>query len=208
MNRLSKFMIAGLAVAAMTGTALAQDAEPDPSDDPAADPTTDDPAADPATEPAAEPAMEEPAGGKSKTIGADVAFLFPLGDFADAVDAAFGALGRFEFGLNPALSITGRAGLLYALSKLDGVTLLMIPVYGGVKYNIGTSGLFAHGEVGIVHSRISFDGGSDSNTKISFDAGAGYQMGKLQFRAGFWYTATDPASMGLLASAGFDFVSM
>lgn len=207
MNRLSKFMIAGLALAAMTGTALAQDPPADPA---AGDPAATDPAAtDPAATPAAEPAMEAPAGGKTKVIGADVAFIFPLGDFADAVDAAFGALGRFEFGLNPALAITGRAGLLYALAKTDGVTLLMIPVYGGVKYKIGTSGLFAHGEVGIVHSRVSVDGGgSDSETKISFDAGAGYQMGKLQFRAGFWYVASDPASMGLLASAGFDFASL
>jgi hypothetical protein len=206
MNRLSKFMIAGLAVAAMTGTAMAQDA-PDPAADPAADPATTEPAADPAA-PTTDPAVEAPAGGKTKVIGADVAFLFPLGDFSDAIDAAFGAFGRFEFGLNPALAITARAGLLYGLAKADGVTFLMIPVYGGVKYNIGTSGLFAHGEVGIVHSRASAGDTTVSTTKISFDAGAGYQMGKLQFRAGFWYTATDPAAMGLLASAGFDFASL
>lgn len=216
MNRLSKFMIAGLALAAMTGTALAQDPPTDPAADPATDPAATDPAAtDPATDPAAtDPAMEAPpAGGKTKVIGADLAVAIPLNSaYRDAINAAIGVLGRFEFGLNPQLAITGRVGLLYSLAKDFGgetPTILNIPVMGGVKYMIGTSGLFAHGEVGINHARISVGDISDSSTKLTFDAGAGYQKGKLQFRAGFWYTATEgDASMAALISAGFDFASL
>ena len=208
MNRLSKCVIAALTLAAMSGTALAQDPPPD---DAAGGEVSGDAAVggDATTPPATteDPAMAPAAPGK--VIGADAVFLLPLGDYADAADAAFGALGRFEFGINAALSITARAGLLYNLSKLDGVTVLFIPVYAGVKYKIGTSGLFGHGEVGINHARISVDGGgSDSETKLSFQAGAGYQMGKLQFRGGFWYNASDPAFMGIMASAGFDFASL
>jgi hypothetical protein len=211
MNRLSKFMIAGLAVAAMTGTALAQDA-PDPAADPAADPATD-PATDPAA-PTTDPATTEdpaPAGGKAKTIGADAVVVVPLGDYADAVTVAFGAMGRFEFGLNPALAITARAGLIYNLAKEllgETPTILMIPVQAGVKYMIGTSGLFGQGEVGFTHTRTSVGDFSDSTTKLSFEAGAGFQKGKLSFRAGFWYIASDPALMGIMASAGFDFASL
>ena len=215
MNRLTKCVIAALTLAAMSGTALAQDPPPDDTtggeagaevEAGAGAEVTGDPAA--TTDPAAtDPAMAPVAPGK--VIGADAVFLLPLGDYADVADAAFGAMGRFEFGINPALSITARAGLLYNLAKADGITILFIPVYAGVKYNIGTSGLFGQGEVGINHARISLDGGgSDSETKLSFQAGAGYQMGKLQFRAGFWYVASDPASMGIMASAGFNFASL
>ena len=210
MNRLSKFMIAGLAMAAMTGTALADD----PPADPAADPAATDPAAapDPNAAPATtDPAMEAPAGGKTKVIGADAVVVIPLGDYADVANAAIGAMGRFEFGLNPQLAITARAGLLYNLAKEIGgetPTILMIPVQAGAKYGIGTSGLFVQGEVGFTHTRTSIGDVSDSTTKLSFEAGAGFQKGKLNARAGFWYIASDPALMGIMASVGFDFASL
>ncbi len=208
MNRLSKSVIAAISLAAMTGSALAQDAEP--AADPAADPAAE-PAADPAA-PAAEPmASGEVTVAPGKTIGVDGVFVLPLGDYADGASAAFGALGRFEFGINAALSVTARAGLIYNLAKeIGGVTptILMIPVMGGVKYNIGTSGLFGHAEVGITHTRVSVDGFSDATTKLSFQGGAGYQMGKIQLRGGIYYIASDPALMGVMASAGFDFASL
>jgi hypothetical protein len=157
-----------------------------------------------------EPAMA-PAGGKTKNIGADAVFVLPLGDYADVANAAFGAMGRFEFGINPQLAITARAGLLYNLAKEIGgetPTILMIPAQAGAKYMIGTSGLFGQGEVGVTHTRTSVGDFSDSSTKLSFEAGAGYQKGKLAARAGFWYVAEDTALMGIMASVGFDFVSM
>ena len=202
-------MIAGLAVAAMTGTAFAEDPPADPATDPAAtDPAATDPNAAPAT---TDPAMAAPAGGKTKVIGADAVVVIPLGDYADAANAALGAMGRFEFGLNPQLAITARAGLLYNLAKEIGgetPTILMIPVQAGAKYGIGTSGLFVQGEVGFTHTRTSVGDFSDSTTKLSFEAGAGFQKGKLNARAGFWYIASDPALMGIMASVGFDFASL
>ena len=215
MNRLSKFMIAGLAVAAMTGTALADDPPADGTGGgdgttTGGDATGGGDAAAPTTDPAA-PAAEAPAGGKTKVIGADAVVVIPLGDYADAANAALGAMGRFEFGLNPQLAITARAGLLYNLAKEIGgetPTILMIPVQAGAKYGIGTSGLFVQGEVGFTHTRTSVGDFSDSTTKLSFEAGAGFQKGKLNARAGFWYIASDPALMGIMASVGFDFASL
>ncbi len=209
MNRLSKLMVAGLGVAAMTGTALAQDPPADPATDPA---TTTEPAADPPTEP--EPAPSEPsepaevstAGGKGKVLGVDAVFVLPLSDYADGSNAGIGALGRFELGLNPMLAITFRAGLIYNLAK-DGIdTFLLIPVHAGAKYMIGTSGLFAQAELGVTHYRIS--PGDIAETKFSFEAGAGFQRGQLSARAGFYYIAEDPALQGIMASVGFDFASL
>jgi hypothetical protein len=82
----------------------------------------------------------------------------------------------------------------------------MIPVHAGGKYNIGTSGLFIQAELGITHARIS--PGDFAETKFSFEGGAGFQKGKLNARAGFYYVATDNALQGIMASVGFDFVSM
>lgn len=208
MNRLSKSVIAAISLAAMTGSALAEDAEPAAGVDVDASATVD-PAADPAAAPAAEPMAAEVTVAPGKTLGVDGVFVLPLGDYADVASAAFGAFGRFEFGINAALSVTARAGLLYNLTKGDGdFTLLMIPILGGVKYNIGTSGLFAHAEVGITHTRFSGGGLTATETKLSFQGGAGYQMGKIQLRGGIYYIASDPAAMGIMASAGFDFMAM
>jgi len=210
MNRLSKFMIAGLAVAAMTGTALADDPPADGTG--GGDGTTtggDATGGGDATAPTTtDPAAAAPASGKTKTLGADAVVVIPLGDYADAANAGIGAMGRFEFGLNPALAITARAGLIYNLAKEGIDTFLMIPVHAGGKYSIGTSGLFVQAELGITHSRISTAAGDANKTKFSFEGGAGFQKGKLNARAGFYYVATDPALQGIMASVGFDFVAM
>jgi len=196
----------------MTGTAMADDPPADPAggggDAAGGDGTA---TGDPAAPPAGDPAMAPAPSGKTKVIGADAVFVLPIGDYGDVANAALGAMGRFEFGLNPALAITARAGLLYNLAKdLGGETptILMIPVQAGVKYNIGASGLFAQGEVGFTHTRLSIGDVSDSSTKLSFEAGAGFQKGKLNARAGFWYIADDTALMGIMASVGYDFAAL
>src|SRR5689334_7919716 len=91
--------------------------------------------------PAGGEAMPAPAGPdaaapmKKMTVGADVAFVLPLGDYADGASAAFGVLGRFEFAVNAQLAITGRIGFIYNLLKdvPDGVSasLNFIPIMAG-----------------------------------------------------------------------------
>jgi hypothetical protein len=213
MNRLSKFVIAGLAVAAMTGTAVAQDA---PADPPAGDGTGDGSTAAPTGDPAtSEPMAPAMAGGKgSKTIGVDVGGALPLGDFGDAADFGIIGLGRFEFGISDMLAVTARAGITYWLAKDPISSYLFIPVYAGIKYKIGTSGLFAHAEAGITHIRVSIDvagaSASDSETKFGAVVGAGYQKGKLQARAGLWLPSLEDAGDGqaIMATIGYDLVSL
>jgi hypothetical protein len=210
MNRLSKFVLAGLAVAAMTGTAIAQDA---PADPPAGDGTGDGSTAAPTGDPAAtDPAMA-PAPAAGKSIGADVVAVLPLGDYADGASFAIGALGRFEYGVKPNIAITVRAGLIYNLAKEieligETPTILMIPAHVGGKYMIGTSGLFGQAELGITHIRTSIADESNSETKFSFEVGAGYQKGKISARAGLWYIAADDALMSIMASVGYDFAAL
>jgi hypothetical protein len=152
------------------------------------------------------------AAAKTKSIGVDVVGVLPLSDYGDAADFGIGALARFEYGLKPNIAITARAGLIYNLAKDPISTFLLIPVHVGGKYSIGTSGLFVQGELGITHARVSIDiagaTADDNNTKFSFEAGAGYQKGKLSARAGFYYVATDNALQGIMASVGYDFAAL
>lgn len=154
------------------------------------------------------------------TIGADVAFVLPVGDYADGVDFAVGAFGRFEHKLNPNLAITGRLGFLYNQIGDDGGTdasLNMIILVGGARYNLNAAasdGIFFSGELGINIVRFSADIGggmevSDSETDLTTILGGGYQAGKIQARAGLFYTSTDGEdAIGLMASVGYDFATL
>jgi hypothetical protein len=216
---MSKIMIAGLAVIAMGGTAVAQDPPADGEggggDTTGGDTTGGgDAAAPPAGDPAGDPAMA-PAGAKgSKVIGIDVGGALPLGDFADAADFGIAVLGRFEFGINDMLAVTGRVGLTYWLAKEPISSYMFIPVYAGIKYNIGTSGLFASAEAGITHIRASVDfmgmSASDSETKFGALVGAGFQKGKIQARAGLWLPSLGDAGDGqaIMATIGYDVVAL
>jgi hypothetical protein len=167
----------------------------------------------PAPAPAPTPA---PAGGSgTKTIGVDVAGVLPTGDYSDAASFAIGAFGRFEFGINDKLAITGRVGFLYHLGTPDGESIYMIPIYAGAKYSF-TPQIFGFGEVGLNHVNISIDiggvSGSNSFDKLSISAGAGYKINQqISARAGIFYTpgvGDDPATVdliGVMASVGYDF---
>lgn len=215
MKRFAKIMIAGLATAAMTGTALADDPPADGGgggDTTGGDTTGGGDAAAPPADPVADPAMA-PAGGKTKSIGADVGGVLPLSDYADAVDFGIAVLGRFEFGINEMLAVTGRAGLIYhiggALGDVDA-TLISIPIMAGISYKIGTSGLFATAEAGIVYNRVSADAGSESETDFGAIVGAGYQAGKIKGRAGLFLPDLEHAgdAQGILVTVGYDFATL
>jgi opacity protein-like surface antigen len=196
-------------------------AEGEPAPDPAAggggDATGGGGTAAPTTTTAPEPAA---AGGKgSKTLGVDVAGILPLGDYGDLADFAIGGLVRFEFGVNDQLAVTARAGYIYNLTSVDGVSLGMIPILVGGAYKIGTSGLNAYAELGVTNIRVSVDVGgasaSDSKTKFSFGVGAGYQMKKIKARVGFFMPGSSENSngdsstlYGVMASVGYDFLSL
>lgn len=167
--------------------------------------------------------LSGPVGGeKYNSVGADAAVVLPFGDYSDGVDAGLGLFGRVEFGLNPQLSVTGRLGFLYHIvDQAEGVdlSLTMVPIYGGIRYNFAPSGdgPFFAGEAGFNNVRISVSSGdfeiSDSETKLSLNIGGGFQTGQISFRGSFFVTTDvggdesgDSVNLtGLMVTAGYDF---
>jgi opacity protein-like surface antigen len=220
MNRLSKRFCILAASFAMTGTALA-DGDPPAGGGggDAAGGAAAGGAADPTAMPP--PGVEPTTGGKgSKTIGADVIGVLPLGDYSKSSSFAIGAAGRFEYGVNDLINVTARIGYLHHLGTPSGFSLGIIPILVGGTYKIGTSGLFADAEIGLSIIRVSVDIGgtsaSDSQTKFGFQVGAGYQTGKIVARAGFYMPGMldngggggSTTLFGLMGSVGYNFAAM
>lgn len=205
MIRLSHVLFA---LIGMTGVALAQDPAAPPPPPPSAGPPA--------------PAAPEPQG----KIGADLAFVLPVDDYADGITAALGLFGRFEYAISPQVAVTGRLGFLYhIIDQPEGdvdLSLTMIPIYGGIKYNLNGAGdgVFLSGEAGINNIRVSASTMgieiSDSQTKLSLNLGGGYQAGKISLRGSLFFTAdagggdgVDGTNLvGLMASVGYDFVAL
>jgi hypothetical protein len=175
----------------------------------AQDPAGGDPAALPP------PGMVAPAptGAGSKTIGIAGAPVLPLSDYGDVADFGAGILGRFEFGIDDKLAITGRVGLLYhfgtpEIMGLD-TSLYFIPIYGGVTYDI-ESGVFACGEAGLTYIRSSLGDVSDSEIKLGLTLGVGYRMDKLQFRGMILAPDLSEADsvIGVMGSVGYDITAL
>lgn len=165
-----------------------------------------------------EPAPATKSGKGASTIGGDLAFVLPLGDYADGTNFALGAFGRFEFGVSNELDVTIRLGYLWHKTDTDGLSLGMIPILVGGSFKIGGGG-FVYGEAGFNNVRVSFDSGglsgSDSETYLSLGAGGGYAAGKVKARVGLWMPGRPKDSndghttlYGVLASVGFDFASL
>jgi Outer membrane protein beta-barrel domain len=161
-------------------------------------------------------------------LGADLAVVLPTGDYADGITAAVGPFGRLEFGLSPQLAVTGRVGFLYHFFEEDpgfDVSIMMFPIYGGIRYNVMPSGggLFLTGEAGLNIVRFSAtvfgEEVSDSETNLSLNVGAGYQAGPVNFKGTLFFTADagngdadvegDGTNLvGVMAAVGFDFTGM
>jgi hypothetical protein len=214
MIRWSHVVIASLG---MTGLALAQPPPPPPPSPPSLSPPSAGPAA---------PQVAAPAPASRNRLGADLAFVLPLGDYAENVDAAFGLFGRLEVGLGPQLFATGRLGFLYNVleASLPGsdISLTMIPVYGGIRYDLEPTGagFFFLGEAGlnIIRSSVSFMGDelSETDTKLSLNVGAGFQAGAFSVKGTLFFTPLGGGSdtgestnwLGLMAALGFDFIAL
>jgi len=153
------------------------------------------------------------------TLGVDGAFALPMGDWSDATGPMIGALLRLEYPATPALAITGRIGYLYGLKKSTGdwkYGVNDIPIWGGIKYyfNGVPDGLYVAPELGLNFLSVSVEGpggwdGSDSETKLGVNLGAGYKAGALDFRGGLSMFDIDHAgdSMALFANVGYNFTS-
>lgn len=157
-------------------------------------------------------------------VGVDGAVVVPLGDWAEISGLGLGALGRFEYALDPQLSATARAGYISHFEKDDKYKTAELPVLAGVRYafDSASDGLYVAGEAGLVHLtvRLPVAGGvfpgatgpekrSDSELKLGATASAGYRSGDIDARAGVFIASLSDAgeTYAILATIGYNFVS-
>ncbi len=146
----------------------------------------------------------------SRIFGADAAAVVPVGDYARVADLAIGALARIEVPARQGF-VTGRTGLLFhATNSMYEDSLLMVPLYAGYRYPVGTGGGYIAGELGFTYIEASVDTSfgraSSSTTKLGMTLTGGVRRGALDLRAGIF--APDIANaVGLIASAGYDFAA-
>ncbi len=159
-------------------------------------------------------------------VGADAAFMLPVGDFADITGPLLGALLHFEYPVMPGVVVTARTGYLYGLKKEQGLGkfgVSDIPIWAGGKYYFSgqMNGLYGGLELGLnilsFRSEVdmgSFGGlgggkieGSESETKFGANLGLGYRVDALDFRGSFNMLDLGHAgdTMGIMASVGYSF---
>ena len=169
--------------------------------------------------PASPPAPAEET--KRFGVGADAAFVLPIGNLADAASIGLGALGKFEYAATPSIAVTARAGFIYHLSKdLPGgnsVGISVIPILGGIKfYPVEKStGFYLAPEAGLmdvigratVATPVGSGSASSSDAKFGLVLGAGYQLGDLDFRGSLmsYDVGHFGDAMSVMANVGYRF---
>ncbi len=162
------------------------------------------------------------------TLGVDGDLALPVGTYGDAAGLGFGVIGRVEHPVasTPELTITGRVGFVYHLSKdmmspLGGtagsLTVMEFPILGGVRYDFSRSAsgsLYGAAEAGLVVLRASasYNGvdASDSQTNLGMTLGGGYRTGKLDLRGQLFFADLGHAgdSMSIMATIGYDLTTL
>ncbi|MBL8623519.1 MAG: hypothetical protein JNK64_19585 [Myxococcales bacterium] len=145
----------------------------------------------------------------ARALGADAVVALPVGDYADVASVAAGAMVRVAIPAGPAVA-TVRAGALLHAMKVDGASLIYVPVWAGARLPIGASGLFVAAELGVTIAHASVDtgfgDGADTKTELGASLGVGLRRGGLTVVGGLLAPDLgDTAALG--ASAGFDFAT-
>jgi hypothetical protein len=150
-------------------------------------------------------------------LAADGAVAVPVGSLSDGVGIGIGALLRYEYLLQPQLTLTGRAGLIYHIPKtVNGAdsTFWTIPILAGAKYALNEQfyvaaelGLFSNHSSATVVTPFGTFSGSASETDFGLTAGAGYRTGDLDIRLALnildLSNASDSMTIG--ANVGYSF---
>ncbi len=166
---------------------------------------------------AAEPAAPGDAA-KNLSVGGDLAVTLPVGNLADVAGLGLGALVRVDYRVIDTVSVGGRAGFIYNLSKDAGSGSFGIseaPIFGAARYHFlgrEVNGPYAALELGpvLIFSRATVLGASasDSTTKLGTSLGGGYQIGKIDLRASLLVLDVGHLgdTMSLMANVGYSFL--
>jgi len=154
----------------------------------------------------AQPAAPEPSAVGKVSVGVGGFVGIPLGDYGKAIDFGAGALVDVSYGLQQQTDLTARAGFIYLQTDSDSVSLSQIPIWFGARRYVGarSGGLFLQGELGFNRMEASVAAGdfgvsgSDSDTNLGVNLGAGIAKGKISAMAGLFVTDLDHASDSML----------
>lgn len=176
------------------------------------------PAPEAAPAPAPAPAPVVPVSGKKMLLGVDLAFQLPVGNFSDETGIGLGALVRYEYKLIPKLNLTGRIGYIYSLKKDQGglkFSVDNIPIWVGAKYFLLADLVYVGAEVGLnmlkFKAEVSYFGttasGSDSETKLGINVGAGVLLSDFDIRAQLEFLSIGDTTdaLGLMVNVGYNF---
>lgn len=142
--------------------------------------------------------------------GLDGAFVLPLSQWADSYSGVgFGALGRFEVGVSPIVSLTARVGYLFGLTAHDWSTNEIALLAGAKVFALGDrlGGLYMALELGGVHMTFTSHlpyGSSWTRFGVGGTAGLGYEVVGVDVRAQVFVPDLRHGQIvGVLATVGY-----
>ena len=163
---------------------------------------------------------------KDMRLGVDGGVRLATGEWADVTGLGFGGFLRYEYLMSSRLTITGRAGYMYGLSKdVEGADFATseLPIMAGARYfftgytSKKREGLYVSAELGFVMMKMTgktcFAGRCTSNDedryKLGMTAGVGYEFAGLDVNASAFLPESAKASdlFGMLFTLGYAFVS-
>lgn len=132
--------------------------------------------------------------------------VLPIGDWGDVVDLGIAPTVEYAYPLGPKMALLASVSFNYFLTDFDGVTFMAIPLLVGAKYNVAPR-IHVIGQVGLDILYASIDGfDSDTETELSVNLGAGYELGNLDLRASLWFPdLSETGDLALTVGAVFHF---
>lgn len=174
-------------------------------------------------------AAASPEGDKKFSLGADLLFVLPVGDFANATGLQVGPLIRAGYRFMPQLEGTARIGYLFAFNTSQPIGngyngnlhVADLPIWLGARYffmdwpagpyaaaELGMNFLMANASATIAGMNVSQ---SNTDTRVGFNLGAGYVWSKelpidVRLQLSYFNLAgPEKALLGIGLSAGYSF---
>jgi hypothetical protein len=129
--------------------------------------------------------------------GGGVELSLPLGNLGDWAGFGFGPFGKFQYGINDNLLLTGSLGYTYWTKKNDLTSASAVTLLVGGKYNLSPQlgkGFYGQAELGLYFASYTWSNPSynlfgttytGSETNFVFAPGIGYEVGNLDFSLKF-----------------------
>lgn len=159
------------------------------------------------------------------SVGADGAFILPLGDFADGAGLGFGGLAKLSYALPYQVDITARVGYIKHLDKETDIGLVkwkagwsFVPILVGAQWSLGSGAIrpYVSAEIGAVKqtATISVETGlgvgkvssSTSKTNLGGTVGGGVHISGFDLGASLFLPSVGDIDdqLALMLNVGYD----